>query len=90
MIGLIAGAIATAVALAIPWLPTPASREAGRIDFVYWFATVICSSSSRSSRRCSSTRSSKFRAEPGDESDGPPIHGNTTIEIVWTAIPACS
>jgi cytochrome c oxidase subunit 2 len=29
----------------------------------------------------------KFRAKPDDDSDGPPIHGNTGLEIVWTAIP---
>jgi len=29
-----------------------------------------------------------FRARPDDDSDGPPIHGHTTLEIVWTAIPA--
>lgn len=29
----------------------------------------------------------KFRARPGDESDGKPIHGNTRLEIIWTAIP---
>ena len=29
-----------------------------------------------------------FRAEPGDWSDGPPVHGHTTLEIVWTVIPA--
>ena len=29
----------------------------------------------------------KFRAPPGDESDGPPIHGNTKLEIVWTVVP---
>lgn len=29
----------------------------------------------------------KFRAKPGDESDGEPIHGNTRLEIVWTLIP---
>ena len=29
----------------------------------------------------------KFRAKPGDESDGEPVHGNTRLEIVWTAIP---
>ena len=29
----------------------------------------------------------KFRAKPGDESDGEPIHGNTTLEIAWTVIP---
>ena len=30
----------------------------------------------------------KFRVQPEDESDGPPIHGHTGLEIVWTAIPA--
>lgn len=29
----------------------------------------------------------KFRAKPGDESDGEPIHGNTKLEIAWTLIP---
>jgi cytochrome c oxidase subunit 2 len=30
----------------------------------------------------------RFSREPGDESDGPPIHGNTTLEVIWTAVPA--
>lgn len=30
----------------------------------------------------------RFRAKKGDMSDGPPIHGNTTLEFVWTVIPA--
>jgi cytochrome c oxidase subunit II len=30
----------------------------------------------------------KFRKKPGDETDGPPIHGNIPLEILWTAIPA--
>jgi cytochrome c oxidase subunit 2 len=31
----------------------------------------------------------KFRMRPGDEErDGPPIHGNTRLEVVWTAVPA--
>ena len=41
LIGLVAGAIATAVAVFVPWLPDPATKQAERIDFVYWFATVI-------------------------------------------------
>ena len=31
----------------------------------------------------------RFRMKPGEEDkDGPPIHGNTRLEIIWTAIPA--
>ena len=29
----------------------------------------------------------KFKAKPGDESDGEPLHGNTRLEIAWTLIP---
>src|SRR5207245_10802562 len=28
-----------------------------------------------------------FRRKPADDSDGPPIHGHTGLEIVWTVIP---
>ncbi|MGA9532835.1 MAG: cytochrome c oxidase subunit II [Anaerolineales bacterium] len=30
----------------------------------------------------------RFRAKEGDDSEGPPIHGNTSLEVVWTLIPA--
>jgi cytochrome c oxidase subunit 2 len=30
----------------------------------------------------------RFRQKPGDETDAAPIHGNNTLEIVWTLIPA--
>lgn len=30
----------------------------------------------------------RFRRKPGEEGDGKPVHGNNTLEIVWTIIPA--
>jgi cytochrome c oxidase subunit 2 len=30
----------------------------------------------------------RFRRRQGDNTDGPPIHGNTSLEILWTLIPA--
>jgi cytochrome c oxidase subunit II len=30
----------------------------------------------------------KFRRQPGDETDGSPVHGNIPLEILWTSIPA--
>jgi cytochrome c oxidase subunit 2 len=30
----------------------------------------------------------QFRRKPGDNEDGPPIHGNNTLEVIWTAVPA--
>ena len=41
-IGTIAGVIATAVAIFLPWLPPEASNERGRIDVLFWFPIAIC------------------------------------------------
>src|SRR5262245_30865030 len=30
----------------------------------------------------------KWRVPPDDDAEGPPIHGHTGLEIVWTAVPA--
>jgi cytochrome c oxidase subunit 2 len=87
-IGLVAGAICTAVALLIPWLPTAAGKEADRIHYVYWFTTTIAIAVFAVVTAVLLYSIWKFRAGPDDDSDGPPIHGHTTLEIVWTAIPA--
>ncbi len=87
-IGLVAGAVGSAVALLIPWLPTAAGKEAGRIHFVYWFTTAIAIAVFSVVAAVLVYSIWKFRAGPDDDSDGPPIHGHTTLEIVWTAIPA--
>src|SRR5207248_1880991 len=86
-IGVVAGGIATAVAVALPWLPTPASREAGRIDFVFWFVVVICIVIFAVVVAMMLYAVTHFRAQPDDDSDGPPIHGHTGLEITWTLIP---
>lgn len=30
----------------------------------------------------------RFRKQPGDDTDGPPIRGNIPLEVLWTSIPA--
>jgi cytochrome c oxidase subunit II len=86
-IGIVAGGIATAVAVLLPWLPPDASRERGRIDFVFWFTIVICIVIFALVVAVLLYSILKFRAKPDDDSDGPPIHGHTGLEIVWTLIP---
>jgi cytochrome c oxidase subunit 2 len=88
VIGVLAGAVASLVALLPGWLPRPASREAARIDFVFWFVTGICIFVFSIVAAVSVFAVWKFRAKPDDDSDGPPIHGHTGLEIVWTAVPA--
>lgn len=88
IIGVIVAALTAAQALLIDWLPPAASEQAGRtstlLTFLFWssavffvlITTIIIYSVW------------KFRAPKGDMSDGPPIHGNTKLEIVWTAVPS--
>jgi len=87
-IAALAALIATLVAIFVPWLPTPASDEAKRIHFVYWFTTIICIGVFSVVASVLTYSVIHFRAGPDDDSDGPPIHGHTKLEIVWTAIPA--
>jgi len=86
-IGIVAGGIATAVAVLLPWLPEDASRERGRIDFVFWFTVGICIMIFALVVAVLLYSIVTFRAKPDDDSDGPPIHGHTGLEIVWTLIP---
>ena len=39
-LALIAGGVATAVALVPTWLPEDASQQAGRIAFTFWFLVI--------------------------------------------------
>lgn len=87
VVALLLAAVATAVAIFVPWLPEPASEEAGRIDFVFWFVTAICIAIFAVVASISAYSMVKFRARPDDDTDGPPVHGHTGIEILWTVVP---
>jgi cytochrome c oxidase subunit II len=89
VVGVIATAIGIAIGLTIHWFPPADSTQADKIDTlwdvliiatvpVFVLVTVIV---------CFSVI--EFRMRPGEENlDGPPIHGNTRLEVIWTAIPA--
>lgn len=87
-IGIVVAILVTLVAVLIPWLPTSASEEMDRIEFVYWFATVICVAIFALVMAVIIYSMMAFRAPPEDESDGPSIHGHTGLEIAWTVVPA--
>jgi len=86
-IGMVAGGLAAAVALLLPWFPDVASKERERIDFVFWFTIWICVVIFALVAAVLTYSVWRFRAAPDDDSDGPPIHGHTGLEIVWTLIP---
>jgi cytochrome c oxidase subunit II len=89
LIGVIASAVGIALALAIDWFPTQASVQGEKIDTL-WDVLLIASVPIFVLVETVVLYSAiKFRMRPGEElKDGPPIHGNTRLEIVWTAIPA--
>jgi cytochrome c oxidase subunit II len=86
-IGLVVGAVSSVIAIAIPWLPDQASEEADWIDLVFWFTTTICIVIFSLVAAITIYSVVKFRVRPDDDTDGPPIHGHTGLEIAWTAIP---
>jgi cytochrome c oxidase subunit 2 len=87
VIGTIAGGLTAVVALAFTWLPTPASDEAERIGDLFWFVIVMCIVIFALVIAVIVYCVLRFRAAPDDDSDGPPIHGHTGLEIWWTLIP---
>jgi len=89
VLGTVASLAGIALGLAIDWFPVQASTQAGPIDTL-WDVLVICSVPIFVGVVLIVVYAALlFRQRPGEESlDGPPIHGNTTIEIVWTALPA--
>ncbi|HJU37439.1 MAG TPA: cytochrome c oxidase subunit II [Gaiellaceae bacterium] len=86
-IGLVAGGVATVVAVVPTWLPVSASREAGRIHFVIWFVVVICVVLFSIVAAAMIYSVLRFRVREDDFEDGPPVHGHTGLEITWTVIP---
>jgi cytochrome c oxidase subunit 2 len=80
-------AVTAAIMVPIRWNGEGASTAAPKIDtlldvmivlssFVFWLVMVMLAYALWN-----------FRAKPGDESDGEPIHGNTRLEVAWTLIP---
>ncbi|HEU5214332.1 MAG TPA: cytochrome c oxidase subunit II [Gaiellaceae bacterium] len=86
-IGLVAGGIATAVALVPTWLPEKASREADRTAFLFWFVIAICIAIFAIVAAALVYSILRFRVQEDDFEDGPPVHGHTGLEITWTVIP---
>lgn len=77
-----------AIALSIPWFPTDAATQSHHFRTLY--RVLLIASVPMFALVLTVVLYSiwKFRARPGDEDrDGPPIHGNTRLEVVWTALP---
>ena len=86
-LGIVLSLIGIVIALLIPWFPESAAGSANKIDTVY-DVLLICSVPVFVLVMTVAIYSVvRFRARPGDMSDGEPIHGNTRLEVVWVAVP---
>jgi cytochrome c oxidase subunit II len=86
-IGVVAALIGIAISLLIDWFPAQGDTAADQIDTVY-DVLLICSVPVFVLVMTIAIYSVvRFRAKPGDMGDGPPIHGNTRLEVIWVTIP---
>ena len=89
VIGVIATAICLPLALIIPWFPSKGSIQAGNVRTLYDVLLIATVPIFVLVETVVLFSVWKFRMRPGqEEMDGPPIHGNTRLEVVWTAVPA--
>ncbi len=86
-IGLVLGAIVAALVIAAPILPGVDSDQADRTDAIYYYMIGLCGLIFGVVTVVLVYSVWKFRGDHGDLSDGPPIHGITWLEGLWTAIP---
>ena len=89
VIGAITSVCGIGLALAIDWFPTQASAESEAIDTLWDVLLIVSVPVFVLVETIVLYSVWRFRMRPGQElADGPPIHGNTRLEVVWTAIPA--
>lgn len=69
-------------------LPVAASEEASQVDSLFNMMMTIATGLFLLVEGALIIAAFKFRRRKDDKTDGPPIHGNIPLEIVWTAIPA--
>ena len=87
--GVVASAVGIWIVLAIHWFPTDASRQARRIRILYDVLLIASVPIFVLVITVVGFSVWWYRMRPGEELiDGPPIHGNTRLEVIWTIAPA--
>jgi cytochrome c oxidase subunit 2 len=89
VIVVIGSAIGIAIALVIPWFPAKGSIQAGNVRTLYDVLLIVTIPIFVLVLTVVLYSVWKFHMRPGEElKDGPPIHGNTRLEVIWTIAPA--
>jgi cytochrome c oxidase subunit 2 len=69
-------------------LPVAASDEAAQVDALFNMMMTISTGLFLLVEGVIIISAIRYRRRKDDNTDGPPVHGNIPLEIVWTAIPA--
>jgi cytochrome c oxidase subunit II len=86
---LLAVAIGIVLSYTIHWFPVQASKQAHNTDTLYHVLVIASIPIFVLVVTAILYCVWQFRMKPGEElKDGPPIHGNTRLEVFWTALPA--
>src|ERR1700693_3444421 len=87
--GIVAVALGILLSYLIHWFPVQASTQARNTDRLYHVLVIACIPIFVLVVTVVLYSAWQFHMKPGEElKDGPPIHGNTRLEIFCTAIPA--
>ena len=87
--GVICCAILIPLAFLVPWFPAEVSRQASNIHTLYYVLLIASIPIFVLVMTVIVFSVWKFHMRPGEQQkDGPPIHGNTRLEVVWTVLPA--
>ena len=86
-IGVVASIVGVALCLWMDWFPTPASTQAGPIDQLWDWLLIASVPFFVLVMVVAIYSVTQFRARPGHEGDGVPLHGNTRLEVIWVTIP---
>ena len=88
-VGVIASILGIVAGLLINWFPRASSTQADKIDTLWDVLIVASVPVFVLVTTVIGFSILNFRMRPGEEHlDGPPIHGNTRLEVIWTAVPA--
>jgi cytochrome c oxidase subunit 2 len=88
ILGILAVVAGVAMGIWNPFLSNAASVQGTDIDILFGVALGVSTAIFVIVQGTLVYSIIRFSREPGDESDGPPIHGNTTLEVIWTVVPA--
>ena len=87
VIGVVTAVVTFGSIFFIDWMPAARAEQADRVDDLTWFLTLSAGAIMVLVTTVLVYAVFAFRAKKGDESDGPPNHGNTKLEIAWTILP---